>query len=110
MRAHPQWVGGTRRDVTALMAGVPGLLAKDGAEGVYAVALPDGRAVALKIDDGAERARTVLMAAVLRRLGVLDGRGRRGRAAHGGARAVGGGASGGCGACVLALIRTAVGC
>ena len=70
MRAYPQWVGGTRRDVTALMAGVPGLLAKDGAEGVYAAALPDGRAVALKIDDGAERARTVLMAAVLRRLGV----------------------------------------
>ena len=54
---HPDWLGGTRRDVTALIAGVPGLIAKDGAEGVYAAALPDGRAVALKIDDGGQRAR-----------------------------------------------------
>ncbi len=38
----------------------------------YAVALPDGRAVALKTDDGAARARPVLMAAALERLGVPD--------------------------------------
>ena len=48
IRAHPEWLGGTRRDVTALIAGVPGLIAKDGAEGVYAAALPDGRAVTLQ--------------------------------------------------------------
>lgn len=70
MRAHPEYVGGTGRDVTALMAGVPGLLAKEGAEGVLAVALEDGRAVALKIDDGAGRARQPVMVAALRRLGV----------------------------------------
>jgi len=70
MRAHPEWVGGTGRDVTDLMRGVPGLLAKDGAEGVYAVALPDGRAVALKIEDGADRARPVVMAAALGAVGV----------------------------------------
>ena len=70
IRAYPQWLGGTRRDVTALVAGVPGLIAKDGAEGVYAAALPDGRAVALKIDDGASRARPPVMVAALRRLGV----------------------------------------
>jgi L-asparaginase II len=70
MRAHPGYVGGTGRDVTRLMAGVPGLLAKDGAEGVYAVALPDGRAVALKVDDGHQRPRAVVMSAVLRRLGL----------------------------------------
>ncbi len=57
IRSHPEWLGGTRRDVTRLIEGVPGLIAKDGAEGVYAAALPDGRAVALKIEDGGQRAR-----------------------------------------------------
>ncbi len=70
IRAHPEWLGGTRRDVTQLVAGIPGLVAKDGAEGVYAAALPDGRAVALKIDDGGQRARPPVMSAALRRLGV----------------------------------------
>jgi L-asparaginase II len=70
IRRHPEWLGGTRRDVSALIAGVPGLVAKDGAEGVYAAALPDGRAVALKIDDGGQRARPPVMAAALRALGV----------------------------------------
>jgi len=70
MRAHPELVGGTGRDVTLLMAGVPDLLAKDGAEGVYAVAVPGAGAVALKIDDGAARARTPVLVSGLRRLGV----------------------------------------
>jgi len=70
MRKHPDYVGGTGRDVTALMQAVPGLLAKDGAEGVYAAAMPDGRTVALKIDDGAQRARAPVMVAALRRLEV----------------------------------------
>jgi L-asparaginase II len=70
MRTHPEFVGGTGHDVTLLMTGVPGLLVKDGAEGVYAVALPDGRALALKVDDGAARPRPLVVAAVLRHLGV----------------------------------------
>jgi L-asparaginase II len=70
MRAHPEWVGGSRRDVTDLMRGVPGLLAKDGAEAVGLVALADGRAVAVKISDGSERARQVVTAAALQQLGV----------------------------------------
>jgi L-asparaginase II len=70
IRANPAWLGGTRRDVTALIAGVPGLIAKDGAEGVYAAALPDGRAVTFKVDDGAQRARPPIMVAALRALGV----------------------------------------
>ncbi|TSA55006.1 MAG: asparaginase [Actinobacteria bacterium] len=61
MRSHPEMVGGPTRDVTLLMQGVPGLLAKDGAEGVFAVAMPDGRAVAIKIADGANRARPPMM-------------------------------------------------
>ena len=70
MRAHPFLVGGTGRDVTALMERVPGLVAKDGAEGVYAAALPDGSAVALKIADGAARARLPLLVHALGALGV----------------------------------------
>jgi L-asparaginase II len=70
IRDYPQWLGGTGRDVTALIRGVPGLIAKDGAESVYAVGLADGRAVTLKIADGGQRARPVVMAAALRHLGV----------------------------------------
>ena len=70
VRNYPEWLGGTDREVTELIRGVPGLIAKDGAEAVYAAALPDGRAVALKIADGSERARQVVMVAVLQRLGV----------------------------------------
>ena len=70
MSQHPEWVAGTGRDVTTLMRGVPGAVAKDGAEGVYAVGLPDGSAVAVKIADGSERARPVVVVAALRLLGV----------------------------------------
>ncbi|HEV2087823.1 MAG TPA: asparaginase, partial [Cryptosporangiaceae bacterium] len=70
MRTHPELVGGTGRDVTQLMAGVPGLVAKDGAEGVYAAAVPDVGAVAVKIADGAARARMPVIVAALRLLGV----------------------------------------
>ncbi|GAA1228173.1 asparaginase [Kitasatospora nipponensis] len=72
MRAHPEYVAGTRRPDTWLMRGLPGALAKMGAEAVQAVALPDGRAVAFKIDDGATRALGPVLAAVLRRLGHTD--------------------------------------
>jgi len=72
VREFPQWLGGTGREVTELIRGVPGLIAKDGAEAVYAAALPDGRAVALKIADGSDRARQVVMVALLRRLGVQE--------------------------------------
>ena len=70
MRAYPDYVGGSRRDVTELMRAVPGLVAKDGAEGTYAAALADGRAVAIKIEDGANRARSAAMIGVLEWLGI----------------------------------------
>jgi L-asparaginase II len=69
IRRHPAYVSGTRRDEHALLAAIPGAIAKAGAEGCYAVALADGRAAALKVDDGGVRARPVVMAALLRRLG-----------------------------------------
>jgi L-asparaginase II len=70
MRAHPELVAGTGAEDTRLMRGVPGLLSKVGAEGVVAVALPGVGAVAIKIDDGAARARIPVLVAALRRLGV----------------------------------------
>jgi L-asparaginase II len=70
IRAHPEYVSGTRRDELALHRGLPGIVAKAGAESVYAVGLPDGRGVALKIDDGSTRGRAVAMAGVLLRIGL----------------------------------------
>jgi len=70
MRAHPEWTSGTVREERKLMDAVPGLLIKGGAEGVDAFALSDGRAGAVKIDDGAHRGRTPVTVATLRVLGV----------------------------------------
>ncbi|NSC22492.1 asparaginase [Streptomyces albus subsp. chlorinus] len=56
MRAHPEYVGGTRRHDTWLMREIPGALSKMGAEAVQGLALPDGSALAFKIEDGATRA------------------------------------------------------
>lgn len=70
MRAHPEYVAGTHEPDTWLMSAVPGLLAKSGAEGVQAVALPDGRAFAYKIEDGSERAMGPVLAQVLRQCGI----------------------------------------
>ena len=57
IRANPAYLGGTGRDVTALIEATPGLIAKDGAESVYAVGLADGRGVAVKVADGYPRAK-----------------------------------------------------
>jgi L-asparaginase II len=70
MRAYPELVGGTWAEDSRLMRGVPGALAKIGAEGVIAAAVPGVGAVAVKIDDGAARARMPVLVSALRRLGV----------------------------------------
>jgi L-asparaginase II len=70
MRANPTLVSGTGADDERLMQGIPGLLSKGGAEGVLAVAVPGAGAVAIKIDDGAMRARVPVLVPWLRRLGI----------------------------------------
>jgi L-asparaginase II len=70
MRAHPEYVAGTRQVDTRVMRAVGGLIAKTGAEAVHAAALPDGRALAFKISDGTKRAKPAVLAEALRRLGV----------------------------------------
>jgi len=70
IRRFPEFTSGTTRDEAKLLHAVPGAIGKAGAESCYAVGLADGRAVALKTDDGAPRARPVVMAAALERMGV----------------------------------------
>lgn len=70
IRNFPEFVSGSNRDEVKLLRAIPGAIGKAGAESCYAVGLPDGRAVALKTDDGAPRVRPVLMTAALRRLGL----------------------------------------
>ncbi|MFJ1561687.1 asparaginase [Streptomyces mirabilis] len=70
MREYPEMVAGERRDVSRLMCSIPGLLAKDGFEAVQVVALPDGRAIGVKIADGSDRARMPVTAAALAAIGI----------------------------------------
>jgi L-asparaginase II len=73
MRSFPEFSGGTTRDVTHLMRGVPGLLAKDGAEAVQVMVVDTAKGrfgIALKVLDGGQRARSVVAAAALASVGV----------------------------------------
>lgn len=70
MREHPEYVSGTSRSELQLVRAFPGLVAKSGAESVYVVALTDGSAVAIKIEDGGERPLYAVMARVLELAGL----------------------------------------
>jgi L-asparaginase II len=70
MTSHPELVGGSARDVTTWMQAVPSLIAKEGAAGVMAAGLPDGRAVAYKVADGSDAARQAVVPAALRAAGI----------------------------------------
>ncbi len=74
MNAHPLMAGGTGRDVSDWMSAVPGLVAKEGAQGVMVLALPDGRAAAFKVADGSDAVRQAVTLQALRHLDVdVDG-------------------------------------
>jgi len=74
MIAEPLMVAGTGRHCTALLvAGAGRIVAKTGAEGFYAAAIPEaGFGLALKVHDGTTRASEVAIAALLRHFGGLD--------------------------------------
>jgi L-asparaginase II len=76
MSKHPEFVAGTGRMCTALMAVSGGrLFAKVGAEGYYCAGVPHRQlGIALKIEDGARRASEPALLAVLRALEVLSDR------------------------------------
>ena len=69
MAAHPELIRSERSPDTRLMRALPGWVAKGGAEGVLCAAAPDGTAVALKVEDGADRAVGPATARFLSRLG-----------------------------------------
>ncbi|GAA0944263.1 asparaginase [Kribbella koreensis] len=70
MRQHPDFVGGAGHQNTEVMRLLPGIIAKGGAEGVIAMATPDGHAVAVKVIDGNPRATTALALTLLSKCGV----------------------------------------
>jgi L-asparaginase II len=65
MTAHPALVEGPGSAATEVMHAVPGAVAKGGAEGVLCVGLPDGGALALKVEDGSSRPTLPAAAALL---------------------------------------------
>jgi L-asparaginase II len=72
--AHPWLVGGTGRfDTRAISAAPSRFVVKTGAEGVHVACIrATGLGIAVKIDDGARRAAELVMAVLLRLIGVLD--------------------------------------
>lgn len=74
IRMHPEMVAGVDRSTTLLMQAVPDFILKEGAEGVQIGALLDGRAFAIKVEDGSMRALPVLTQWVLERWGVSSDR------------------------------------
>lgn len=73
MTTVPDMVAGPGRFTTALMRATGGrLLAKEGAQGVYAVSLPDpARGLVVKIADGTEACRDAVVLEALRQLDAL---------------------------------------
>jgi L-asparaginase II len=91
MRSAPYLVAGRGRSDTLLMDAVPGLVCKVGAEGLHCAAVMDaGIGVAVRIDDGSDRAAAPALVRTLDLLGVLD-EGQRARLASLAAPAVLGG-------------------
>ena len=74
MAAHPELVAGEGRACTELMRAMNGRVAlKGGAEAVYVAILPDQKlGIALKIEDGNERASQAALVAILTHLGALE--------------------------------------
>jgi L-asparaginase II len=72
MRAYPELIRGPQALDTNLMQELPGWTAKGGAEGLLCAAGPDGLGVALKAEDGQQRALRPAFGSFLDRLG-LDG-------------------------------------
>ena len=75
MRAHPNLIAGTGQIDTLLMHHVPNLASKIGAESFMLLAVKDSQhgpfGLAMKIEDGHERARDVAMLEILAQFGLL---------------------------------------
>jgi L-asparaginase II len=72
MRAHPDLVRGPLA-VDSMLMRLGGWAAKGGAEGLLCARFEDGLGIALKVEDGAQRALRPALAELLRRLGADSG-------------------------------------
>jgi len=74
MRARPFLIGGTDRFDSAIIEDTGGrVVAKVGAEGIHSATVPDmGIGIAVKVEDGAQRAQQPAVVWLLQQLGVLD--------------------------------------
>lgn len=104
MRRHPEMVAGEPTACTELMRAMQNrVVLKSGADGAYVAILPERKlGVAVKIADGSQMAREVVIASILVTLGVLD-------PAHPEARRRLGGPQVNCGGKTWGDIRTAPG-
>ena len=75
VRKHPMLLGGTDRFDTVLIEETEGaVISKVGAEGVHTLMVPAiGMGIALKAEDGAQRAQHCAVVHILQQLGVLQG-------------------------------------
>lgn len=72
MRGRPEMVAGEGLLDTLLMRVLPGIVTKIGAEAVHAIAIPErGWGIALKVEDGSDRAVGPATVSVLEALGLL---------------------------------------
>lgn len=75
---HPEMVAGEGHPCTLIMQALPGVVVKTGAEGVYTAAWPErGLGLTLKVEDGATRASSVALMALLDCLGAVDEHARK---------------------------------
>lgn len=76
MARHPELIAGTGRFTTALLKVAGGaLIAKDGAEASFGVgSIPRGIGIAVKIEDGSDRALAPVVVRILAELDLLDNR------------------------------------
>ncbi len=72
MRSYPEYVAGEGLLDTLLMRSLPGVVTKIGAEAVHAITLPEqGWGVAIKVEDGSDRALGPATFSILEELGVV---------------------------------------
>ncbi len=75
MREHPYLIAGEHRIDTSLMQHIPNLISKIGAEAYMVLAIRDTQhgnlGIAMKIEDGTERARDIAMLRILEQLNVV---------------------------------------
>lgn len=75
MREHPYLIAGEHRIDTGLMQQIPHLISKIGAEAFMVLAVRDTKhgnlGIAMKIEDGTERARDIAVLRILEQLGIV---------------------------------------